>query len=52
MGPDTDDRDGRMCLAAFSHVRALTATGERYPLVNPQRCIFKPRQIEDESKSK
>lgn len=61
MGPDTDDRDGRMRLAAFSHVRALTATrdqltsidlsegftfeGKRYPLVNPQRGIFKPRQM-------
>lgn len=61
MSPDTDDRDGRMRLAAFSHLRALTATrdqltsidlsegfifeGERYPLVNPQRGIFKPRQM-------
>lgn len=61
MGSDPDDRDGTMRLAAFSHVRALTATrdqltsidlsegfnfeGERYPLVNPQRGIFKPRQM-------
>lgn len=61
MNAEREDLDRRMRLAAFSHVRALTATrdqltsidlsegftfeGERYPLVNPQRGIFKPRQM-------
>lgn len=50
-----------MRLAAFGHVRMLSATrdpltsadlragflfeGERYPLINPQRGIFKPKQM-------
>jgi putative restriction endonuclease len=56
-----EDRDTLMRMAAFEHVRRLnerhdhlTATelkagfdfrGERIPLVNPQRGIFKPRQM-------
>ena len=55
------DQDARVRLAAFEHVRrlseahqVLTATdlkpgfifeGERIPLVNPQRGIFKPQQM-------
>ena len=55
------DRDTMMRMAAFEHVRALgelhdhlNATelkpgfvfhGERIPLVNPQRHIFKPQQM-------
>ena len=56
-----EDRDARMRLAAFEHVRRLAEIhdhlaarelrpgfvfeGERIPLVNPQRGIFKPRQM-------
>ena len=56
-----DDRDTLMRVAAFEHVRGLrevhghlTTTelspgfvfdGERIPLVNPQRGIFKPQQM-------
>ncbi|HUS95780.1 MAG TPA: HNH endonuclease, partial [Hyphomicrobiaceae bacterium] len=55
------DRDTRLRMAAFEHVRRmneihdhLTANelkpgfvfdGERIPLINPQRCIFKPQQM-------
>ena len=55
------DRDTQIRMAAFEHVRRLgevhdhlTADelkpgfvfeGERIPLVNPQRGIFKPRQM-------
>src|ERR1035437_2813385 len=58
---DETDRDTVMRLAAFEHVRRLsevhdhlTATelkpgfvfeGERIPLINPQRGIFKPQQM-------
>src|SRR3984893_16028245 len=58
---DEADRDMLMRMAAFEHVRRLgevhdhlTATelkpgfvfeGERIPLVNPQRGIFKPQQM-------
>lgn len=58
---DEADRDTRMRLAAFEHVRRLGEVhahlngaelqrgfafeGERIPLVNPQRGIFKPRQM-------
>ena len=58
---DETDRDTLMRMAAFEHVRRLnevndhlTATelkpgfafdGERIPLVNPQRGIFKPQQM-------
>src|ERR1700693_2449362 len=58
---DEADRDTLMRLAAFEHVRRLgevhdhlTATelrpgfvfdGERIPLINPQRGIFKPQQM-------
>ena len=58
---DEADRDTLMRMAAFEHVRRLdevhdhlTANklkpgfvfdGERIPLVNPQRGIFKPRQM-------
>ena len=58
---NVDDRDSRMRLAAFDHVRRLSDThghltrnelapgfifeGERIPLVNPQRGIFKPRRM-------
>ena len=57
----TDDLDTPMRMAAFEHVRRLgeihdhlTATelkpgfvfqGERIPLINPQRGIFKPQQM-------
>lgn len=57
----TDDIDTRMRMAAFEHVRRLTEIhgqlsaqhlspgfqfeGQRIPLVNPQRGIFKPRQM-------
>ncbi|HVJ44293.1 MAG TPA: HNH endonuclease [Dongiaceae bacterium] len=56
-----DDLDTSMRLAAFDHVRRLNEThdhltaadlkpgfqfqGERIPLVNPQRGIFKPQQM-------
>ena len=56
------DRDAALRLAAFDHVRRLTALhgeltsehlsagfrfeGERIPLVNPQRGIFKPRVMD------
>ncbi len=56
-----DDRDTRMRMAAFDHVRRLSDAyghltrhelapgfvyeGERIPLVNPQRGIFKPRRM-------
>jgi len=56
------DRDTRMRMAAFEHVRDLgevhdhlTANelrpgfifdGERFPLINPQRGIFKPQQMQ------
>ena len=56
---NVDDRDSRIRMAAFDHVRRLSDThghltrdelapgfifeGERIPLVNPQRGIFKPR---------
>ena len=56
-----EDRDTRMRIAAFVHVRRLSEAhglltrnllskgfdfeGERFPLVNPQRGIFKPRQM-------
>ena len=55
------DRDTLMRLAAFEHIRMLGEVnshltvnelkpgfvfdGERFPLVNPQRGIFKPRQM-------
>lgn len=55
------DRDTQLRMAAFAQVRRLTAVhdpltwkdlatgfrfnGERIPLVNPQRGIFKPRQM-------
>src|ERR1700731_4346449 len=58
---DEADRDMLMRMAAFEHVRRLgevhdhlTATelkpgfvfeGERIPLINPQRGIFKPQQM-------
>lgn len=58
---DEKDRDSRIRVAAFEHVRRLsevhghltakelspgfTFEGERFPLVNPQRGIFKPRQM-------
>lgn len=58
---NVDDRDARMRLAAFDHVRRLSDAhghltrhelapgfmyeGERIPLVNPQRGIFKPRRM-------
>lgn len=54
--------DDSLRLAAFEHIRRLNETrsyltsddlkqgflfqGERYPLVNPQRGIFKPRQMQ------
>ena len=56
----TGDRDAALRTAAFNAVRALAAVrgelasadlkagfefgGERIPLVNPQRGIFKPQQ--------
>lgn len=56
-----DDRDTRIRLAAFEHMRRLAEThphltsaelkpgfmfeGERIPLINPQRGIFKPQQM-------
>jgi putative restriction endonuclease len=55
------DRDTMMRMAAFEHVRRLTEThdllaatelkpgfvfeGQRIPLINPQRGIFKPQQM-------
>ena len=58
---NVDDRDARMRMAAFDHVRRLSDThghltrdelapgfvfeGERIPMVNPQRGIFKPRRM-------
>jgi putative restriction endonuclease len=57
----SEDLDTRMRLAAFEHVRRLAErhtpltarelnpgfrfAGERFPLVNPQRGIFKQRQM-------
>jgi putative restriction endonuclease len=57
----SDERDFRIRRAAFEHVRSLVAVhgtltrkeldpgfvfeGERIPLLNPQRGIFKPRQM-------
>jgi putative restriction endonuclease len=59
--PAADDRDTLIRLAAFAYVRRLNEThvhltaqelspgfgfeGERIPLVNPQRGIFKPKQM-------
>ncbi len=56
------ERDTRMRLAAFEHIRRLTEAhnhltatqlgqgflfeGDRIPLVNPRRGIFKPRQVQ------
>jgi len=56
------DRDTRMRMSAFEHVRKLAEVhdhltanelkpgflfdGERFPLINPQRGIFKPRQMQ------
>jgi putative restriction endonuclease len=56
-----DSRDASIRVAAFDHVRALSEThdhltatalrpgfefqGERIPLINPQRGIFKPQQM-------
>src|SRR3954468_6822742 len=58
---DESNRDTVLRMAAFEHVRRLrevhdhlTATelkpgfvsgGERFPLINPQRGIFKPQQM-------
>lgn len=58
---DADELDSLMRMAAFEHVRRLSETrdhltaadlapgftfqGQRYPLVNPQRGIFKPREM-------
>ncbi len=58
---DEADRDARIRLAAFEHVRRLgevhdhltgnelkpgfVLDGERVPLINPQRGIFKPQQM-------
>ena len=58
---NVEDRDTRMRMAAFDHVRRLSEAhghltrnelapgfmfeGERIPLVNPQRGIFKPRKM-------
>jgi putative restriction endonuclease len=60
-GPPESDRDALIRLAAFDHVRRLNEThdhltamelrpgfvfaGERIPLMNPQRGIFKPQQM-------
>lgn len=59
---NTEELDTRMRLAAFARVRSLTAThdhltaidlrpgfqfeSQRIPLVNPQRGIFKPQQMQ------
>ena len=56
-----DDRDTVLRMAAFEHVRRLreiqdyltaaelkagfVSGGERFPLINPQRGIFKPQQM-------
>jgi len=61
MGPDTADSDTLMRKSAFDHVRTLIAThgtlsaknlapgftfaGQRIPLLNPQRGIFKPQRM-------
>ncbi len=61
MGTQTSQDDDRIRTAAFAHVNALSVIrdhlsssdlsagfivdGERIPLVNPQRGIFKPRQL-------
>lgn len=61
MGITAEDRDVQIRRAAFDHVRALVAThgtlgrrelepgfvfeGERIPLLNPMRGIFKPTQM-------
>jgi putative restriction endonuclease len=58
---DMDDRDTVLRMAAFEHVRRLreiqdyltaaelkpgfVSGGERFPLINPQRGIFKPQQM-------
>ncbi len=58
---DADELDSLMRMAAFEQVRRLSEThdhltaadvapgfhfrGQRYPLVNPQRGIFKPREM-------
>ncbi len=58
---NVDDQDSSIRMAAFDHVRRLSDThghltrdelapgfvfeGERIPLVNPQRGIFKPRRM-------
>jgi putative restriction endonuclease len=58
---DEVDRDGRIRLAAFEHMRRLSEIndhltanelkpgfvfeGERIPFINPQRGIFKPQQM-------
>src|SRR5215468_3152329 len=58
---DQADRDSLIRMAAFDHVRRLgkvhdhltanelkpgfTFRGERIPLINPQRGIFKPQQM-------
>ena len=57
----TEDRDAALRMAAFNAVKALAAVrgdltwadlkarfefeGRRVPLVNPQRGIFKPKQM-------
>lgn len=57
----SDELDALMRLAAFEHVKRLSETyahltatelkpgfefrGERFPLINPQRGIFKPKQM-------
>ena len=59
---DETDNDALLRMAAFDHVRRLSEVhdhltanelnpgfifdGERIPLVNPQRGIFKPRQMQ------
>ena len=58
---DEADRDTLMRMAAFDHIRRLNEVhdhltaaelkpgfifrGERIPLINPQRGIFKPQQM-------
>lgn len=60
MSPQAPDRNSRIRMLAAAHVRRLgtdrpltsddlragvEVDGERIPLVNPQRGIFKPRQM-------
>ncbi|HRQ64514.1 MAG TPA: hypothetical protein PKZ76_06605 [Xanthomonadaceae bacterium] len=61
MSSTVDELDQGMRLAAFSHVRRLNIArdpltsadlragfmfeGSRYPLINPQRGIFKPQKM-------